>query len=295
VEAAHPEDERLGLKTYGVLYHASLARGARHVWMVHALNEEVQEMVAQALEGWKLSMVEASVYKAAEELQSLQNGMFIFKTTMRRVLESESTARTRRAASRLLWSKKRDGVYQKADDVLLAARGLKDWKTSDDELREARKHARTEAKIVFLKAAEDTLKTLKHFVEGIDDVEHAKWTLEQKRTICHKTVELRHELRREFGNLVTRETSDAYYMEDEPPPGPKYANPPSGHPPMGAMLIYAEETLDDEELESGKLKKSSVGDVITGAFKKARVTIEEPAAANDSDMDDDVPMQDMES
>ena len=64
---------------------------------------------------------------------------------------------------------------------------------------------------------------------------------------------------------------------------------------MGAMLIYAEETLDDEELESGTLKKSSVGDVITGAFKKAKVTIVEPAAENDSDMDDDVPMQDMES
>ena len=146
---------------------------------------------------------------------------------------------------------------------------------------------------MFLKAADDTLKTLKNFVEGIDDVEHVKWTLEQKRTICHKTVELRHELRREFGNLVTRETSDAYYMEDEPPPGPTYANPPSGHPPMGAMLIYAEEALDDGEIESEKLKKATVGDVITGAFKKAKVTIVEPAAASESDMDDDVAMQDV--
>ena len=39
---------------------------------------------------------------------------------------------------------------------------------------------------------------------------------------------------------------------------------------MGAMLIYAEEALDDEELESGKLKKANVGDVIIGAFKKAK-------------------------
>ena len=57
---------------YGVFYHASLAHGARHVWMIHALNEEVQELVAQALEGRKLSMVEASVYKSADELQRLQ-------------------------------------------------------------------------------------------------------------------------------------------------------------------------------------------------------------------------------
>jgi hypothetical protein len=45
---------------------------------------------------------------------------------------------------------------------------------------------RTEAKKEFIKAAEETLKTLKAFVEGIDDVEHAKWTPEQKRTACHR-------------------------------------------------------------------------------------------------------------
>jgi hypothetical protein len=116
-------------------------------------------------------------------------------------------------------------------------------------------------------------------VEGIYD-------LEQKRTACHKAVELRHELRREVGNPITLDSTGAYYMEDEPPPGPTYASPSSGHPPMGAMLIYA---------ESGKLKKATVGGVITGAFKKAKVAIAEPAAANDSDMDEDVTMQDMES
>jgi hypothetical protein len=73
----------------------------------------VQELVAQALEGWKLSMVEPSVYKAAEELQRLQNGMIIFKATMRRVLESESSNKTRREAARLLFTKKREGVYTK--------------------------------------------------------------------------------------------------------------------------------------------------------------------------------------
>jgi hypothetical protein len=86
-------------------------------------------------------------------------------------------------------------------------------------------------------------------VEGIDDVEHAKWALEQKRTVCHKAVELRHELRREFGALVTLDPPGAYYMEDEPPPGPTYANPPSAPPPppMGSILIYEEEALDEEE------------------------------------------------
>jgi hypothetical protein len=166
---------------------------------------------------------EASVYKAAEELQRLQKGMAIFKATMRRVFESESSGKTRREAARLLSTNKREGVYKKADEELLTARGLNDWGTSDGDLREARKQARTEAKTVFLRAAEDTLKALKHFVEGIDDVEHVKWALEQKRTVCHTAVELRYELRREFGNPVSRGPSDAYYMEDEPPPRPTTA------------------------------------------------------------------------
>jgi hypothetical protein len=62
VEARFPRDHRLSLRTYGVSYHSKMAHGARHAWMVHALNEEVQELVSQALEGAKLSMAEASVY-----------------------------------------------------------------------------------------------------------------------------------------------------------------------------------------------------------------------------------------
>jgi hypothetical protein len=92
--------------------------------------------------------------------------------------------------------KKKEEINRKADLKLLAARGLKDWEKAGDGLREARKQARTEAKKEFLKAAEQAPKTLKAFVEGIDNVEHAKWTLEEKRTICHKAVELRHELRK---------------------------------------------------------------------------------------------------
>jgi hypothetical protein len=64
---------------------------------------------------------------------------------------------------------------------VLAARGLKDWEKAGDELREARKQARTEAKKEFLKATKEALKTLKAFVEGIDDVEHAKWALEDRQ------------------------------------------------------------------------------------------------------------------
>jgi hypothetical protein len=75
-------------------------------------------LVSQALEGRKLPVVETSVYKAAEELQRLQKEMIIFKATTRRIRESDSTNTTRRAAARVLFTKKRDGMYQKADERL---------------------------------------------------------------------------------------------------------------------------------------------------------------------------------
>jgi hypothetical protein len=54
-----------------------------------------------------------------------------------------------------------------------------------------------------------------------------------------QAVELRHELRKEFGTLVTLDPSDVYYMEDKAPPGPIYANPLTTTSP-----IYEEEALD---------------------------------------------------
>jgi hypothetical protein len=170
--------------------------------VVHALNEEVQELVSEALEGAKLSLVEASVFKAADELQRLQKGMVTFKETMRITLESESNSTSRREVGRLLYSRKKEEVNENADLKLLAARGLKSWDDADKELKKARKQARTDAKGEFLRAAGQTPKTRKAFVEGIGDMEHPKWTMEEKRTICHKAVELRHELRKVFGTLV---------------------------------------------------------------------------------------------
>jgi hypothetical protein len=64
--------------------------GAKHVWMVRALNEEVQEMVSEAL-----PLVEASDFQAADELQRLQKVMTAFKKAMRKIVESESSTMRR--------------------------------------------------------------------------------------------------------------------------------------------------------------------------------------------------------
>jgi hypothetical protein len=180
---------------------------------------------------------------------------------------------------------KKEGVNEKADLKLLAARGLKSWDDADEELKGARKQARTDAKGEFLRAAGQALKALKAFVEEIGDVEHPKWAMEEKRTICHKAVELRHELRKVFGALVTLGPSGPYFMGDEAPPGAIYADPLTTTPP-----IYEEETLDEEELASGKLKKATVEDQLNRAIKKTKVSIAEPEDTSANDKDNDVRM-----
>ena len=85
-------------------------------------------------------------------------------------MESESNSTSRREVGRLMYSKKKEGVNAKVDLKLLAARGLTSWDNADEELKKARKQARTDAKGEFLRAAGQTLKTIKALVEGIGDV-----------------------------------------------------------------------------------------------------------------------------
>jgi hypothetical protein len=52
--------------------------------------------------------------------------------------------------------------------------------------------------------------------------------------------------------------------------------------------IYEEETLDEEEIKSGKLKKATVEDRLNRAVKETRVSIAEPEETNAADKDNDV-------
>jgi hypothetical protein len=56
VKKRFPHDERRSPKAYGVFYRSKMA-GARHVWMAHALSDEMQELMSEALEGAKLPLV----------------------------------------------------------------------------------------------------------------------------------------------------------------------------------------------------------------------------------------------
>jgi hypothetical protein len=89
-------------------------------------------MVAEALAGVKLSLVEIGVFQAAGELQRLQKGMGTFKKAMTQIVESESTSQTRRATGKLLYSKKKEEVNEMADVELLAAHGLISQEGADE-------------------------------------------------------------------------------------------------------------------------------------------------------------------
>jgi hypothetical protein len=102
-----------------------------------------------------------------------------------------------------------------------------------------------------------------------------KWTGDKKKhaaaQVTHKAVELRNAIRDAFVTLVVPDPAEGHYVEDEKPPGPIYP---------GVVLgteTYPEEVLDDEERQSGRLKRPTVGDKLNCMTKKATVSTAEPA------------------
>jgi hypothetical protein len=77
---AHPE-ENIDAKNIGVSYHSKLLRG-RFVYMVHAKNAVLQEMVASTLNGHEITMVPRRIYKAAKEMADMETGLKAVKDAM---------------------------------------------------------------------------------------------------------------------------------------------------------------------------------------------------------------------
>jgi hypothetical protein len=118
-----PNDERIGLKMYGVFYHKHIM-GRKHIYMVHARNEVVQEMVAEARANARIPMVDKIVFHAADEMQRLKKGMATFQAAMAKTVESKSDSKSRRQVGKQLHHKKTEEANAAADAKQLTEHGL---------------------------------------------------------------------------------------------------------------------------------------------------------------------------
>ena len=95
-------------------YHAWLAAAkAKHVYVIHARSQVIQENVAAALTGDAIPMVERELYYAAMEMQLLEDSISKFKAKLHTLIGADSSSNTRRKKVRAVWRKTRKGLPRK--------------------------------------------------------------------------------------------------------------------------------------------------------------------------------------
>jgi hypothetical protein len=81
VNKSHP-GEPVDAKVLGVFCHSRYLKGG-FVYMIHARNAMLQELVASTLAHYKIPMVQWSLCNAAREMATMEKGIADFKVEMR--------------------------------------------------------------------------------------------------------------------------------------------------------------------------------------------------------------------
>ena len=118
LQKAHPLDKSTDDSSTGVFYHTRFYRG-KYVYMVHAKSAVMQEIVASALGGHKIPMVEQKLYKAAKEMADINKGLIAFKDDMAAVTGAKLSTNDRRSLARRFWNKNKEMLCEIADDEVM--------------------------------------------------------------------------------------------------------------------------------------------------------------------------------
>jgi hypothetical protein len=94
-------EAKVRAKMPGVSYHRKLFRGQHvYIYMAHARNAMVQEVVASTLRDYKIPVVPWGVYNAAKEMGDMESGLKAFKETMAKVVGAQLSSSDRRSLGR---------------------------------------------------------------------------------------------------------------------------------------------------------------------------------------------------
>jgi hypothetical protein len=127
------------------LYHRKLFRG-KYVYMAHAKNAMVQEIVASALQDYKIPMVPWGIYNAAKEMGGMESGLKAFKETMAKIVGALLSSSDRRSPGRRYWDAHKDILKYIADEEYMSENGLTGWAAATLEHHEGCQQAHTDAK-----------------------------------------------------------------------------------------------------------------------------------------------------
>jgi hypothetical protein len=106
----------------GVSCHAWHGQGRTGQACLHAPRKKkqmAQEIVAAALAGDAMPLVERAVYHAASEMQTLEDSIRGFKNKMSELIGADNTAASRRKEGKAVWEEKKDTLTKEVDTALL--------------------------------------------------------------------------------------------------------------------------------------------------------------------------------
>jgi hypothetical protein len=113
-------EANINAKVVGVSYRRKLFRG-KYVYMVHAKNAVLQELVASTLRDYKIPVVPWVIYNAAKEVGDMESGLKAFKAAMAAITGAVLSSGDRRSPGRRYWNAHKDILKSIAGDETMAA------------------------------------------------------------------------------------------------------------------------------------------------------------------------------
>jgi hypothetical protein len=168
-------EAKVGAKVLGVLYHRKLFRG-QYVYMVHARNAMVQEIVASTLQDYKIPMVPWGIYNAAKEMDGMESGLKAFKETMAKIVGAQLSSSDRRSLGRRYWDAHKDILKSIADEECMSESGLTGWAAATPEQHEGRQQAHTDAKAKCVRERGGLAKASRNVVNFVGNMQMPKWS-----------------------------------------------------------------------------------------------------------------------
>ena len=199
LQKAYPMDKSIDDSSIGVFYHSRYDRG-KYVYMVHARSAVMQEIVASALGGHKIPMVEQKLYKAAKEMADINKGLRAFKDDMATVSGAKLSANDRRSLARRFWNTNKEMLCEIADDEVMQQHSLTDWAAASLVQNEQRQQNRTDAKTKCVTEHAARLKASRKVVDYVGTTEMPKWSDDNKESVEAHAIELRHKLAQRLGH-----------------------------------------------------------------------------------------------
>jgi hypothetical protein len=176
----------------GVFNHAWYTQGqGRHVY-IHDTRKtsDGAEIVAAALAGDTMSLVDREVYYAASEMQALGDGIVKLKK-MAKLIGADNNSASKKKAGKAVWNEKKEALRKEMDTALMKEFGIVEWAKVGNEQHARRLSEHTALKQICVAEVTAQMKLATKMVSAMGAGLMASWEEAKKELAAPYAIELR--------------------------------------------------------------------------------------------------------